>query len=402
LAGHSFAGFRIVCHVLEDEVDVVADEREIGREKHDIPRAPVANATKPVQKKSDAAPPTPAVAPFTAEEAQRFQEAWAEHLGVPVDYTNSLDMKFRLIPPGECVRGSSEEVLEAMPFTRNNDVHSANCVRGEAPRHRVILTKPFYMGVHEVTQRQYEEVMKVNPSYFSKNGREDTTKLVAGLETSRFPVDNVKWPLAASFCAKLAERESLAPFYGPDGATSPSSSGHGYRLPTEAEWEFACRAGTTTRFWCGSDVKSLAAVGWTKENAWATKNDGGRTHEVGKLKANPFGLHDVHGNVAEWCHDRSEPDYYQSIPEGRIEDPWGLTDARVTDHVVRGGNWYEPAPLCRSSSRETVGKKYLRWGFHLGMRVVISVDAVRIALSGQPAEAVAPFDAAEAERASAK
>ncbi len=192
--------------------------------------------------------PPPAIAPFDAEQAQHHQKAWAKYLGVPVEYTNSLGMKFRLIPPGEFDMGSTKEEIEAaLKDADPNDKHWHECIKSEAPQHKVILTQPIYLGVNEVTQAEYEKVMGVNPSHFAPMGA--GKEAVAGLETAKHPVEMVIWNDAAEFCAKLSKQEKLKPFYFRAGETITPLDGTGYRLPSEAEWEFACRAGTATKYW---------------------------------------------------------------------------------------------------------------------------------------------------------
>ena len=175
----------------------------------------------------------------------------------------------------------------------------------EKPQHRVQITRPFYLGVYEITQAQYQAVMGVNPSYFSsKGGGKDE---VAGQSTDRHPVENVFWLDAVTFCNKLSELEGRKPFYEIDGqkVRVPNWDGPGYRLPTEAEWEYACRAGTRTRYSFGDDEASL------REYSWFDGNSGMQTHPVGEKRRNEFGLFDMHGNVYEWCWDGLDEGYYR-------------------------------------------------------------------------------------------
>jgi len=190
--------------------------------------------------------PQPAIAPFNADRAKQHQQAWAEYLGVPVEITNSIGMKLKLIPPGEFLMGSS--------------------------KNEVRITDPFYLGMYEVTQAEYEKVMGKNPSWFPMRGGDATH--VSGEDTSRHPVENVSWNDAVEFCKRLS---------GEEGKT--------YRLPTEAEWEYACRAGTTTLYCSGDDAASLG------EYAWYGDNSDGKTHPVGEKKPNAWGLHDMHGKL---------------------------------------------------------------------------------------------------------
>ncbi|MCX7422546.1 MAG: formylglycine-generating enzyme family protein [Planctomycetia bacterium] len=198
--------------------------------------------------KSDAvvgSPPPAAKAPFGAQQARAHQEAWAKHLGVPVEYENTIGMKFVLIPPGEFLMGSTPAEIEAALKIAGGEKQWQECIKSEAPQHKVILTQPIYLGVHEVTQAEYEQVMKKNPSHFAPLGAGKET--VSGLDTTSHPVEMVSWNDAAEFCAKLSKQEKLQPFYCRTGEAVTSLDGTGYRLPTEADWEFACRAGTTTK-----------------------------------------------------------------------------------------------------------------------------------------------------------
>ena len=159
-----------------------------------------------------------------------------------MEYTNSIGMKFRLIPPGEFLMGSTPEEIEAALKDVGEDKHWQECIKSEAPQHKVILTQPIYLGVNEVTQAEYEKVMGKNPSHFAPTGM--GKEAVAGMETADHPVEMVSWNDAAEFCAKLSKQEKLKPFYFRAGETITPLDGTGYRLPSEAEWEFACRAGT--------------------------------------------------------------------------------------------------------------------------------------------------------------
>jgi formylglycine-generating enzyme required for sulfatase activity len=189
------------------------------------------------------------------------------------------------------------------------------------PQHKVRITKPFYLGVTEVTQQQYAKVMGNNPSCYS-NSRPGAD-IGKGLDTSNFPVEMVSWDDAVEFCKKLSEME---------GCT--------YRLPTEAEWEYACRAGSTSRYCFGDDESQLV------EYAWYSLNSGNTSHPVAQKKANAWGLHDMHGNVWEWCSDWYGKDYYTKSPK---DDPTG--PATGSSRVIRGGSWCFSAKNCQSAIR---------------------------------------------------
>ncbi|MCA8994031.1 MAG: SUMF1/EgtB/PvdO family nonheme iron enzyme, partial [Planctomycetaceae bacterium] len=329
-------------------------------ERPDTPETPISEYQWP----TDA--PAPAIAPFTADEAKAHQEAWAKYLGVPVEYENSIGMKFRLIPPGEFMMGSTLEEIAAALSVVGEDKTWQEEVNSEGPQHRVVLTQPIYVGVTEVTQSQYENVVGTTPSHFSATG--DGREAVANLDTNDHPVERVTWNDAAEFCANLSQQSRLKPFYFRSGPSVTLLAGNGYRLPTEAEWEFSCRAGTMTRFWCGTDDSDLLAAAWFRANA------GSRTHPVGELKLNPFGLADVYGNVWEWTQDSWSTKSYNQLDATSLIDPLNLTDTSP-QHVIRGGYFWDVPSYCRSSNRRTTppGAQYNNQGF----RVVLPVDAVR-------------------------
>ena len=256
--------------------------------------------------------PPLAIAPFDATQAKQHEQLWADHLGVPLETTNSIGMKFVVIPPGEFMMGSG---------IGGDD---------EKPVHKVTLTQPFYLGVYEVTQDEYERVMGSNPSKFK--GR-------------RNPVEQVSWDDAVEFCRKLSS------------LPEEKSAGRVYRLPTEAEWEHPCRAGTDTKYSFGGDSNQLGA------SAWFDGNAGSMPHPVGQKLGKPWGLYDMHGNVWEWCSDWSG-DY----PSRAVTDPRGPRSGSYRVH--RGGSWGGLAGDCRSAFRHyyTPGNR----NRYLGFRVVLS------------------------------
>lgn len=312
--------------------------------------------------------PAPAIAPFDAEQAQQFQAAWAKQLGVPVEYTNSIGMKFRLMPPGEFLMGSAPDEIDAAIKLVGNDKQRESWLRSEGPRHRVILTQPIYLSAHEVTQGEYEQVTGKRPSHFSASGAGQAA--VAGIDTLRLPVDSVSWHDANEFCATLNQQEKL----------KLTGNGRGYRLPTEAEWEFACRAGTATSFWIGEKDQDLSQAGWFKTNT------GNRTHPVGELKANPFGLYDMHGNVWEWVHDWRDPNYFEQFQELPALNPSGPS-AEDDQRVLRGGSWAGVASFCRAAYRhsDVAPLRHRNCGF----RAALSIAAVKSALVNAAPDATA-------------
>jgi len=186
--------------------------------------------------------------------------------------------------------------------------------------HDVEISKPFYIGIYEVTQGQYQAVMDRNPSYYSTSGAGKDG--VQGLNTSWFPVDSVSWDDALEFCRRLSDKEDKV-----------------FDLPTEAEWEYACRAGTTSAFAFGSTLSARQA------NFYGAAVEQGTT-SVGSFEPNAFGLYDMHGNVAEWCKDWYDREYYNKSP--RVDPPGPSTGSF---RVIRGGCCFNPLPFCRSAAR---------------------------------------------------
>jgi len=225
--------------------------------------------------------------------------AAVERGGFDVMSSNSIGMKFALIQPGEFLMGSPANEAD-----RDTD----------ETQHRVRLTKPFFMGTTEVTQGQWRAVMGNAPSHFKGDD---------------LPVENVSWDEAVEFCRKLSAKE-----------------GKRYRLPTEAEWEYACRAGTKTPFHTG-DTISTDQANYNGNYTYGSGRKGAyreTTTRVGSFAANAWGLYDMHGNVWEWCADW-EGDY----PAGESIDPKGPSEA--TGRVFRGGSWDRFPLLCRSALR---------------------------------------------------
>jgi formylglycine-generating enzyme required for sulfatase activity len=219
--------------------------------------------------------------------------------------TNSIGMKLVLILPGDFKMVSPGN------------------------QQAVTISQWYYLAAHEVTQEQYEKVMGNNPSIF---------------KGARNPVEMVSWEDAVSFCKKLSERPE------------EKAAGREYRLPTEAEWEYACRAASTTSYCFGDKPESLGEYAWTKQNA------GDKTHPVGERMPNRWGLYDMHGNVFEWCQDWGA-DYLT----GATTDPQGPNEGSL--RVYRGGSWHSDVEICRSAyrNRSVPSNRDDRYGFRVAL-----------------------------------
>ena len=193
----------------------------------------------------------------------------------------------------------------------------------EAPVHTVQIDA-FLMDRTEITQSQYAKFVQGNPSHFKGPDR---------------PMEMISWADAALFCNKRSRAEGLTPCYDEETAACRFDA-DGYRLPTEAEWEYACRAGSKTAYSFGDSPAPL------KNHAWFVENGAKQTHPVAQKKPNAWGLSDMHGNVAEWCNDVYDEKYYQRSPK---ENPRGPKDGEK--YVLRGGAWNSSAKTCRSAYR---------------------------------------------------
>ena len=216
----------------------------------------------------------------------------------------------------------------------------------EGPQTRVTLTKGYWMGKHEVTQEEWTAVMGSNPSKFK--GEAD------------LPVENVSWEEAMAYCRKLTERERAA---------GRLPAGYEYNLPTEAQWEYACRAGTTGATAFGESLSSTQANfdGDYPYGGGVKGQNLGRTAKVGSYEPNAWGLSDMHGNVAEWCLD-----WYGSYPGESLTDPTGPT--KGSGRVIRGGFWFDYAWLCRAAQRRDFAPT-IRYYF-IGFRPVLAPRSV--------------------------
>ena len=234
----------------------------------------------------------------------------------PTDATRPPSPSVTLVPLTNMV------LIKAGSFTRINQ--------------RVTLSHDFWLGKYEVTQADYSARMAANPSHFTGD--------------PRLPVEKVSEADATAFCAELTRSERAA---------GHLPAGYEYRLPTEAEWEYACRAGSTNLFSFGDDEAAADAHAWTEENS------GQRSHPVGGKSPNAWGLHDMHGNVWEWCQD-----WFADYPDGVITDPAGPDSGEVK--VFRGGSWNHAAKFARCSSRFMMAPTH---GIHfVGFRVALGVE----------------------------
>jgi sulfatase modifying factor 1 len=277
------------------------------------------------------------------------------------EITNSIDMKLKLIKAGKFLMGSPKD--------------EEGRYDNEGPQHEVEITKAFYMGAHPVTRGQFAAFVKAadykteaekegkafgyNASKKAFDEGAYTWRDPGFLQTADHPVVVATWNDATAFCVWLSKKE-----------------GKTYELPTEAEWEYACRAGTKTRFWCGdrdADLKGNANIADAsfkeKYSAgdWAVSWDDGYafTSPVGRFKANPWGLYDMHGNVWQWCADYYDGKYYENSNK---KDP--LNSSKSNSRVLRGGSWGHEPRHCRSAGRgiNVPANRLSNFGFRVVLR----------------------------------
>jgi len=268
-------------------------------------------ATQVVVSPPNIEPPPPKIEVSAPPQAKAAERAAGTRR---VFQVGGVDFPMRWIPAGTFWMGAEADDDEAFG--------------DEKLRHEVTITRGVWMGETPVTQGQYQAIMAKNPSYFKEVGL-------------RAPVERVSWYKAAAFANKLSALEGLPSCFGwkrmkgLGNGGSDYVGGKGWRLPTEAEWEYACRAGTTTPRY--GDVEKIA---------WCAENIGRTTHPVGEKEANAWGLYDMLGNVWEWCYDEYGP--YAGMA---TEDPVRSTSSSTTGHVLRGGSWYGNARNVRSANR---------------------------------------------------
>ncbi len=249
-----------------------------------------------------------------------------------VQYQNYLGMDFIYVQPGTFLMGSPSSSQDA----RTNEI----------PQHKVTISKPFYMAKYEVTQAQWEAVMGINPYDLP---RSNPFYRIPGMK-ERITHPNhpatISWEDAQKFVQKLNEKEHTAK----------------YRLPTEAEWEYVARAGTSSTYFFGEHSEELSEYAWYGEDFSI-----GGSHAIGMKKPNPWGFYDIYGNVWEWVQDYYSDDYYQHSPEF---DPKGPDTG--DGHVVRGGSWHVTASGWNSTIRKEYDTDYR--GISIGFRLVRDID----------------------------
>jgi formylglycine-generating enzyme required for sulfatase activity len=210
----------------------------------------------------------------------------------------------------------------------------------EKPVHEVTLTYSFWMGATPVTQEQFQELMGVNPSCFAGEKK---------------PVEQVNWRVARAYCERLTKQQSV---------TGTLPAGYEYRLPTEAEWEYAARGGPASKGYTYAGSNTVDAVAWYSDS-------GSRTHPVGEKRPNELGLYDMSGNVWEWCLDGYDAEYYGRSPN---TDP--VNTQAASDRVKRGGSWFDDAWYLRSADRRRLGPGDARnfLGFRACLAPTIATD----------------------------
>jgi len=308
----------------------LASDRRAATDKASAPNAATTQAADPNVATTQADDPNVATTRsadpnVTIDKAPDKNVAAAKPLdkGLTLNLGRKVTMKFLLLPAGEFMMGgklSAEEVVERFALTGDPAAEvikiSAADFTDEHPRHRVTIGAPFYMGVTEVTQRQWKAVMRSQP-WSRQAYTRDEPDHAAGY---------ISWNDATAFCKSLSKKTK-----------------HTVRLPTEAEWEYACRAGTTTAFSFGDASSELGDYAWYRGNTYEQKEK--YAHSAGAKKPNAWGLYDMHGNVYEWCADW----YSDSYATGDTSGPTGPRSGK--ERVARGGSWRSVPPYCRAARR---------------------------------------------------
>jgi len=298
------------------------DKQSLQQKNEDITSNPSISAEQSIE------PPSPAKL-VTATPNKADQQS-IKPIQQPNAFTNSIGIKLMPIPKGKFMMGSPETEKERGQLGYDET------------QHEVTISQNFYMGATEVTQAQWQKVMGNKPSFFKGD---------------ELPVEKVGWDEAVEFCKRLSD------------LPEEKKAGRKYRLPTEAEWEYACRAGTITPFHFGSELNGRQA-NCNGSKPYGTNTKGPyleKTTPVGKYPANAWGLYDMHGNVREWCSD-----WYGEYPAGSLTNPSG--PATGSDRVYRGGSWRNDAVRCRSAFHEGYGPSNRL--YDLGFRVALSSSGI--------------------------
>ena len=261
------------------------------------------------------------------------QIAEAKKLGVPVAFANHVGVKFVLAPKGEFMMGSADDEVGRYPV--------------EGPQHKVTIGKSYYVAIHQTTQGQWKAAMGTTPW----EGK------VHVVNNPSHAANHVCWDDGLAFCAKLGKKD-----------------GRSYRLLTDAEWEYACRAGSTTRYCYGDDLKleKLAEYSWYLDSGW-DKEDQRYVHEVGVKKPNAWGIHDMHGNIWEFCMDMTHPNYEGAPTDGSawIKDG-DVNDSGIAGRVLRGGGLRSTDRRVRTASRHGYPQNVS--SYYTGFRIMCEVS----------------------------
>tara|TARA_R110002072_G_scaffold303122_1_gene494603 strand:- start:3071 stop:5530 length:2460 start_codon:yes stop_codon:yes gene_type:complete len=338
--------------------------------KATAPKLP--DSAQPPVKKND--PPPTATVPFSPVDAQKYQTAWARHLGIPTEFSTEIGLTFSLIPPGEFDMGSTQSEVDALMVTHASDswvmTHLKTHAVNETPQHRVRLSQPFFVSQTEVTVQQFRQFVEATDyktqaestgtggSTYSKsltrNNSPDLNWKNPGYKQSdEYPVVQVTWQDAVAFCEWASEMSDMT-----------------VTLPTEAQWEFACRAGSNQRTFFGKPSALLQEF-IVRASPYGAK-------PVATMQPNVFGLFDIYSNVWEWCSDNFEPNYDvpSSAADTPLLDPTGPAYGKA--HVIRGGSYRTPQQLLGSACRRLPSTVDLSHD-NVGFRVVITGELSKVA-----------------------
>ncbi len=302
--------------------------------------------------------PAPAVAPLSAEDAIKVQKTWAEFLGVEpqknIDLGGEATIRLVLIPPGQFLIGtdsrSRNKLLESTELKTNDFIKRQ--INFESPQHLVKITKPFYMSTHEITRRQYSYFCR-QAGFEFQGKRKNRNDQISNIDD--YPIVFVTWNDSMAFCDWL----------------SVNSEFPHVTLPTEAQWEYACRAGKTS-IWNADEQNSLNLC------CWYSDNSNGSIHEVGLLLPNQWGLFDMQGNASEWCRDFYRRTAYTTVTQ--IDPVVGSVDHF---HNVRGGSWAQWPVMCRPAYRSYVPTR--SYNSSVGFRIIAEIESPLLNISNSDA-----------------